>query len=103
MDQQIRTIYAAAAKAQQENPTDCGNLEPFLLELRAFKIPFALANLLDMEYFGCNGEYWREAYGFPLIGKTVNGLMVMQAGLLTFMADPVDPLDHTPINGWRGQ
>ena len=61
MDQQIRTIYAAAAKAQQENPTDCGNLEPFLLELRAFKIPFALANLLDMEYFGCNGEYWREA------------------------------------------
>jgi hypothetical protein len=99
MDHQIRTIYAAAAKAQQENPTDCDILEPFLTELRAYRIPFALANLLDMEYFGCDGEYWREAYGFPNIGKTVKGLMVLQAGLLTFMADP---LDHTPINGWGG-
>jgi len=83
------SIYEQAFKLYENGAALNDIITDFKPEIRkAIPVNFAHANFLDTSYFGCNGEYWMEAYGYPRIGDILSVGVVSKIGLLTFLTEP---------------
>lgn len=95
--EEVENIYENAAYALEQNPSDKEVLTPFIEMLDHYTICFHKAQDLDIKYFGCDGDFWREAYNFPhvddIIPTFTEGAIVSKIGLLTFKVTYFDDVD----------
>ncbi len=95
--EEVENIYENAAYALEQNPSDKEVLTPFIEMLDHYTICFHKAQDLDIKYFGCDGDFWREAYNFPYVDDIIStfteGAIVGKIGLLTFKVTYFDDVD----------